>query len=137
MGLFGRRKKTVSTAPEEWREIRWEISSPLMVQFSDGIGSIRAFGRFSCEIADAALLAENGCDAHSSDSLKQFSNYLRDLVVRSFKNELGAVSGSMTGNTLLGNSELLSRAAMDGASPVLAQKGVSLAGLTVDELLKA
>lgn len=138
MGLFGRKGKNAgNTVPEEWRCIKWGISSPLMLQLSDGICSIRAYGSFSCGVSDAGLLAENGCDAENGVSLRQFSNYLSDMVVRSFKDVLGARSGSMTEDGLLSSSELLSRATGEGVSSRLAEKGVSLVGLQVEKLLKA
>jgi membrane protease subunit (stomatin/prohibitin family) len=136
MGLFGK-KKSGGFAPREWQEIRWGISSPLMVRLSGGIGKVRAFGSFRCEVTDAGLLAENGCDAESSESLKQYANYLSDMVVGAFRDELGARSAGMTEEELLGSSGMLSQATLEGAAAKLAEKGVALAGFNVERLLNA
>ncbi|MBN2588206.1 MAG: SPFH domain-containing protein [Candidatus Fermentibacteraceae bacterium] len=137
MGLFGKKSKSGRLAPKEWQEIKWGISSPLMVRLSGGIGKVRAFGSFKCEVADAGLLAENGCDAGSSESLERFKHYLSDVVASSFRDVLGARSSGMTGEELQGSSEPLSRAALEGAVPKLAEKGVALVDLSVEKILNA
>lgn len=135
MGLFGKKKKTPD--PKQWSDVRWGTSSPVMVRLSSGAGRFRAFGRFSCEISDEALLKENGCDAASDESLDRFTGFISGTVAGVFADELGVLSRDMSEEELLDSAVELSEAMKRSASGILGEKGVSLVELSVERLLKS
>jgi len=124
-------------APAQWQDLKWGIASPQMLRLADGLGKIRAFGSFKCEISDPDLLRECGCDHADSDSLVKYTDYLTDLIVRFFSDTLAARSRSMTGEQLLGSTEILSEATLEEASEDLSRRGITLTEFKVERIVHA
>lgn len=123
--------------PAQWQDLKWGISSPQMLRLSDGIGKIRAFGSFKCEICDPDLLMNNGCDPADSKSIVTYINYLQHFIVRAFIATLAAESRSMTAEQLLDSTDILSEATLRKAGEDLSLKGITLTEFKVERILRA
>jgi membrane protease subunit (stomatin/prohibitin family) len=124
-------------SPEGFQRLKWGMASPIMLGLSGGVVSVRAFGTFSCRISDPEKFSEEDCDPEDVNSVAQYSRYLTDVVVNSFRDVLGAESSSMSMEELLGSVDLFSSATSKQASATLIAKGLEITELRVMKVVKA